>query len=228
MPTPSAVLNSVILLSSGTKTQKGLGDIIVIDVGGATTDIYSACSGMPNTASVVFKGLGEPFFKRTVEGDLGVRYNLDTILQIDPSLQGNEYIKQIIQNPKLFPIKEEQAEIENRVTSICASVALKRASGTLDENYSLVGGKMHVQSGKDLSNVKTIIATGGALINSNKTRVILEDALKQNDPLSLTPKLQDGTQFFVDKSYVMSAMGLLSTVYPEIAYKILKQTLIQI
>ena len=44
---------------------------MLIDMGGATTDVYSASA---NTLSdTVLHGVPEPFVKRTVEGDLGMR-----------------------------------------------------------------------------------------------------------------------------------------------------------
>lgn len=41
MPTPAAVLAAGTLLSEGSATQKGLGKLMMVDVGGATTDVYS-------------------------------------------------------------------------------------------------------------------------------------------------------------------------------------------
>lgn len=68
MPTPAAVLSAALLLGTGTTDEEGLGELVVIDVGGATTDVYSIAKGAPTTAGVLLKGLPEPFAKRTVEG----------------------------------------------------------------------------------------------------------------------------------------------------------------
>ena len=51
-----------------------------MDVGGATTDIYSMSDGMPTAANTVYKGLPEPYAKRTVEGDIGMRYSIHGIV----------------------------------------------------------------------------------------------------------------------------------------------------
>ncbi|NLC45335.1 MAG: MutL protein, partial [Clostridiales bacterium] len=75
MPTPSAVLSAANRLSVGHGKEKGIGDLLVVDVGGATTDVHSIADGNPTQSGVVMKGLPEPFIKRTVEGDLGVRYS---------------------------------------------------------------------------------------------------------------------------------------------------------
>jgi len=50
--------------------------------GGATTDVHSFCEGKPRGSGVVLKGLPEPFAKRTVEGDLGMRVSLQTLLEV--------------------------------------------------------------------------------------------------------------------------------------------------
>ena len=109
MPTPKAVLSACELLSIGpgrstgtshagahpsedptgnTRTDGpaasartgGLGDLLVVDVGGATTDIHSCCEPRTyNGAKQV--GTPPPYTRRTVEGDLGMRESSDTLLK---------------------------------------------------------------------------------------------------------------------------------------------------
>ena len=52
MPTPAAVLKAAQTLSEGTENEAGLGDLIVLDIGGATTDVHSAAEGDPTQGSV--------------------------------------------------------------------------------------------------------------------------------------------------------------------------------
>jgi uncharacterized protein (TIGR01319 family) len=40
MPTPAAVLNGAILLAQGTPRESGIGELVLVDVGGATTDVH--------------------------------------------------------------------------------------------------------------------------------------------------------------------------------------------
>ena len=79
MPTPAAVLEAAKLLAVGTQDEPGVGELLLVDVGGATTDVYSVAKGAPSNALVRFTGLPEPYAKRTVEGDLGLFHNLDTL-----------------------------------------------------------------------------------------------------------------------------------------------------
>ena len=59
-----------------------IGELVVLDIGGATTDVHSIARGAPTEPGLVKKGLPEPYVKRTVEGDLGMRYNASTIVQV--------------------------------------------------------------------------------------------------------------------------------------------------
>ena len=73
IPTPGAVMNAAILL------QKELGSLVVIDIGGATTDVHSVAEDSDEISKILFSP--EPFSKRTVEGDLGVYVNKDNLLK---------------------------------------------------------------------------------------------------------------------------------------------------
>ena len=63
LPTPGAVLIAAELLA------EDLGDLVVVDVGGATTDVHSITDGSPEIAALTIEP--QPHSKRTVEGDLG-------------------------------------------------------------------------------------------------------------------------------------------------------------
>ncbi|MER7007640.1 glutamate mutase L [Dactylosporangium sp. NPDC000555] len=69
--TPDAVLTGVGVLAAGAG-----GDLLVVDVGGATTDVYSALLPRETAPDAV---AGVLWHARTVEGDLGVRWNIDGI-----------------------------------------------------------------------------------------------------------------------------------------------------
>ena len=60
MPTPAAVMQAMTLLAKGTDKTPGIGELIGVDVGGATTDVYSIAEGMPRQMNRVYKGLPEP------------------------------------------------------------------------------------------------------------------------------------------------------------------------
>lgn len=234
MPTPSAVLQAVELLSSGCEDEAGIGELVAVDVGGATTDIYSIADGMPEHMNTVYKGLPEPYAKRTVEGDIGMRYSIQGIVDsagIDRICQisglSEDTATALIQDLKLNPDKvpnnnKEMENLDFALASCAVEEAVTRHAGTISESYTLLG-KVLVQEGKNLTNVKNIVVTGGSLIHSERIYHITANALYSlSNPSSLRPKAVD---VWADKSYILAAMGLLSSYYPKTALKIMKKEL---
>ena len=92
----------------------------------------------------------------------------------------------------------------------------------MEEAYTLMG-LTFVQSGKDLTEAKRIVVTGGSLIHTGRTAEIAAHALyNPANPNSLKPKTAD---ILVDRKYILSAMGLLSEHYPKAALRIMKKEL---
>lgn len=232
LPTPQAVLQSAELLSKGYLNEEGLGDIIIVDIGGATTDIYSLSSGRPKKANVIYKGLEEPFAKRTVEGDLGMRYSADGVSQSLSREEHDLYRQKGIDieteaskrktNIEMIPENDYDREVDGLFGEVCADVAFSRHDGKMEAVYTPLG-QMYYQYGKDLSDVSTIIGTGGVIIHDIYPKDILK-ALCYNPkrPMELRPKNPD---YMLDQEYIISAMGLLSIYEPAIALKIMKDNI---
>ena len=84
-------------------------------------------------------------------------------------------------------------------------------------------GQTFVQSGKNLMHVKQIVVTGGSLIHTKRVAEIARHALwSPAQPGSLRPKNAD---VWVDKTYILAAMGLLAGRYPAAALRIMKKEL---
>lgn len=234
MPTPAAVLQAVELLSKGYEDEQGIGELIAVDVGGATTDIYSIADGMPEHMNTVYKGLPEPYAKRTVEGDIGMRYSIQGIIDVTGidqicTLSGlsPETVTQITedlkQNPDKIPADDNQISALDFALASCAvDEAVTRHAGTISESFTLLG-KVLVQEGKNLTGVKNIVVTGGSLIHSERITEIAQKALfSPQKPSSLRPTDAD---VWADKKYILAAMGLLSSYYPKTALRIMKKEL---
>lgn len=234
IPTPLAVLNGCKLLSTGTKNTEGLGDIMAVDLGGATTDVYSIAEGKPTLENVSIKGLPEPFSKRTVEGDLGMRYSLTSLAEtvnvdgisaqmgLDEEVI-NQWIATVSSNPHLLPSSaSSEQEIEQLIAHHAVQVATERHVGKFEPVYTPFG-QIFTLTGKDLSNIPYVIGIGGAIINSLNPTAILNGTKKESSNLMFAKP--NNPKFLVDKSYIFSAMGLLSTVYPDTAINILKREL---
>ena len=232
-PTPAAVLRGIKLLADGTKDEAGIGELVSVDVGGATTDVYTVCSGKPTKGNVIYKGIPEPYAKRTVEGDIGMRYSIHGIVDaagVDriAELSGlripevEEMVDHLSKHTDEVPSDEKWEALDFALASMAIDTAVDRHAGNLEEVFTAIGSTF-MQTGKDLSNVKKIIVTGGSLIHTKRTDEIAANALfTLNSPNSLRPLSAD---VYVDRKYIIASMGLLSEHYPDVALKILKENL---
>jgi len=234
MPTPAAVLSAMELLSRGTKTEAGLGELVAVDVGGATTDIYSMSAGEPTRVNTVLKGLPEPYAKRTVEGDIGMRYSARGIadeagIPLIARKAGlseektEELLSLISEKTDTLPETEELAALDFALASLAVKIGVTRHAGHIEKVYTPMG-EAFVQEGKDLSRVSRVIATGGSLIHAGRAEEIAKNALYDiAEPASLKPLK---AEILLDKEYILSAMGLLAQHAPEAAIKIMKKELL--
>ena len=234
MPTPSAVLQAMNLLAQGCEGETGIGELIAVDVGGATTDVYSIADGMPEQMQTVYKGLPEPYAKRTVEGDIGMRYSIQGIVDaagLDKisRLSGltaervTELVGYLKDHTDTVPAGGDDLEkLDFALASAAIEEAVARHAGTIEETYTMMG-LTYVQEGKNLTKVKKIVVTGGSLIHTRRTAEIASHALyNPAQPGSLRPKQAD---VLVDRTYILAAMGLLSSYYPQTALRIMKKEL---
>ena len=234
MPTPAAVLQAMELLAQGCEGESGIGELVAVDVGGATTDVYSIADGMPEHMNTVYKGLPEPYAKRTVEGDIGMRYSIQGVVDaagldevsrlsgLSPERVG-ELVEDLKCHTEKVPNGDPELEkLDYALASMAIREAVTRHAGTIEETYTMMG-LTYVQSGKNLTNVKQIVVTGGSLIHTKRTEEIASYALySPAQPTSLRPKQAD---VWVDRTYILAAMGLLSSHYPQTALRIMKKEL---
>ena len=152
MPTPAAVLTAATLLADGVDGEEGIGELIVVDVGGATTDVYSIARGNPSSSTVLLRGLPEPYAKRTVEGDLGVRHNIDVLVELcsKKGIVADENILSAFhENPSRVPVNEEEFALDRDLASVAVETSFERHTGKVEIVYG-PHGEMVVQTGKDL------------------------------------------------------------------------------
>jgi len=227
MPTPSAVFEAAKLIAEGTANQPGLGELLIVDTGGATTNVHSIAHGNPGQPGVVLTGLPEPYAKRTVEGDLGLKYNLDTLLELMNGRYKSAHLLEIIGRFKegRLPETEDELTCHNILSYLAVEKAVERHCGKLEEIYS-PAGKMLLQRGKDLSNIGYVIGTGGALAYSRTPQKILSAALYNPAQPDILKPIKP--RFLVDEQYILYAVGLLSQSDSEKAFKLAKRYLKEI
>ncbi len=237
LPTPMAVLNGVRLGAVGTDQEEGCGEMVVVDVGGATTDVHSIGYGYPAGENVITQGLPEPYAKRTVEGDLGIRFNAATLLeQVGPDRFGAEwrsmfpqlqvsrdqigrYINEISEKTARIPEEKWHTVADAVLARLAVDIAVERHVGKR-ERIVTSAGEAWVHYGKDLRNTPRLIATGGVFVHNPYGSMILRGSGKgQLDATVLRP---ERPQVYLDTSYILYAVGLLGEDSPDLAVRLFK------
>lgn len=218
IPTPGAVMEASKVL------KEAIGDLITLDVGGATTDLHSVTEGSEEINRILISP--EPIAKRTVEGDLGVYVNMKNIVERIGkdvlSKKMNCDIEKLMESHKPIPDTPELIKFVELLTEEAVYSAVHRHAGRLRNLYGPSGKKTFAE-GKDLTNVKWIIGTGGALTRlPNRVNILNKIAIKNKGDY-LLPKKE--AKVLIDNHYIMASLGVLSKKYPNAALLLMKQSL---
>lgn len=223
LPTPVAVQKAMSVYA------KHLDKVILsVDIGGATTDIHSIGKTYYGEENVISPPIDEPYEKRTVEGDMGMRYSATALYE---SLGDEPFLKFGIKDAKektefrfnhtnYIPDNEEDLFFDNALCYIATHTSLMRHVGHI-KKIKTPTRTIYEQYGKDLRPAEMFIGTGGSLINSNDPKKILS-AIRDLDEKYL---INRDVKCYLDKDYILSSAGLISTVDEEASYKLLKKYL---
>jgi uncharacterized protein (TIGR01319 family) len=235
MPTPAAVLYAGELLSKGTVNHEGLGDLMIVDVGGATTDIHSYAQQVSYEGAKIV-GAAETYVKRTVEGDLGMRESSNSLCaeigmenmchEVGASKEEiNAVISKWITEKGELALTDMEQKVDHVLASGAVHVSARRHAGYI-EHISSAGLKT-VQHGKNLSSIRAVIGTGGPMIFGGDSHGILSQVLrtKSKEPDVLLP---EEAKFYLDKDYMFFAGGLLREVDEDVAFLLMKNSLTEI
>jgi len=217
IPTPGAVMESAKVL------REEIGDLIIFDVGGATTDLHSVTEGSSEINSILISP--EPVAKRTVEGDLGVYVNvahivekigMDNLKKEFPDAEG------LLENYKPIPETSREKQFVERLTKEAVHTSLERHAGKLRYFYT-ASGKKTVAEGKDLTAIQYIIGTGGSLTRLPGKKQILESVKTLAKEHELYPT--EAARVLIDEDYILSSLGVLSKSYLSDALYLMKKSL---
>ena len=236
LPTPMAVLQGVLRGAQGTEGEAGWGEMLVVDVGGATTDVHSVGFGEPSGPNTIVQSLPEPFAKRTVEGDLGIRFNAATLLgrvglenlaselhtrfsEFSVSTEElGRYIEEISAETAQIPREKWQGAADAVLARVAVDLAVERHVGRREKIYSREG-ETWLHHGKDLLETSTFIGTGGVFVHNPFADHILGGHTQKERWEVLRPK---NPRLFIDSSYLLYAVGLLADSHPTVASRIFR------
>lgn len=215
MPTPGAVG-----LLIETVARKENIEVLGVDIGGATTDVFS-----------VFQGV----FNRTVSANLGMSYSISNVLKetgienimrwvpldIDEKEVRNRIRNKMIR-PTTIPHTLEELKIEQAI----AREALRLA---LIQHREMAVGLKGVQQERTISDAFAQTATGQSLVNMMTLNLVVgsggvlshaprrvQSALMMIDAF----ELEGVTKLAVDSIFMMPHLGVLSTVHERSATEV--------
>lgn len=194
LPVPKSVMKGLEFFSNE------FWDVLAIDIGGATTDIHSITEGTNKYTQLMISP--EPFMKRTVEGDLGVFVNAKNILKKSNDLFIEENFKYL--SP--MPVSKNEILLTKRLTYYCLKWGLDRHAGDIIDIFT-PAGKKQVVRGKDLTAIKLVIATGGALTQLDFGKELVESILIGEPIKKLLPL--KSSKVVIDRDYLLGTIGLL-------------------
>lgn len=222
MPTPGAV---GLLIE---KIGKGEGiDVLGVDIGGATTDIFSVFED--ETAK------GERVFNRTVSANLGMSYSISNvmaeagignILRWVPFKVEETDIRNRIRNKMIRPTTIPHTLRELKIEQAVAREALRLA---LDQHRSMAVTLRGRQQERTISDAFAQKLAGETLVNMMKLNLvvgsggILSHAPRRSQAamMLIDAFLPEGvTRLAVDSIFMMPHLGVLSTVHEKAAKEV--------
>ena len=197
LPTPGAVLIAAERLA------EEIGDLVVVDVGGATTDVHSVTDGSPEMAALQIEP--QPHAKRTVEGDLGTYLSAEHVA----ALLAAGLRPRVL--PPAMPATSEEVTAALALTRRAAVTAMHRHAGRLASFYTSTG-RTTIARGRDLTACRLVIGTGGALTRMPGGADILAETLATGSGERLLPPRD--ARCLLDRDYVLACCGALLGHFP--------------
>jgi uncharacterized protein (TIGR01319 family) len=225
--TPDIVLTAVEHAAAGLGADHpGAGDVVVVDVGGATTDVHSVVEVDPEESGLAREVVATVPVSRTVEGDLGMRWS--AVPTVDAAREaGLEVGDDVVAaaerrraDPSIVPVDRTETEHDLAIASAAVHLAVRRHAGRQQVVFS-PEGRLVERSGKDLREVDLLIGSGGVLRHNTH-----EDALRvlsagTGDHVEGGWLVPRAPRVVIDHDYVLAAAGLLAADHPEAAYTLL-------
>ena len=209
-PTPDAVLDGVEVLAQTLDS-----DVLVIDIGGATTDVYSALRPQGEDARLGKEVVAPLWQSRTVEADLGMRWNAEGIVEAArrehvPLPDGAEvYAAKVAADPAHLPVDEREQTIELALARAAAVVAVRRHSRPAGPG----------STPRHLSDVRFIVGSGGVLRHAGPAdRAGVLGAVADDHAGGWRVPRQAG--LVTDAAYLLFAVGLLREREPVVARRL--------
>jgi uncharacterized protein (TIGR01319 family) len=234
--TPDVVLTGVELLA------RAVGEVVVVDVGGATTDVHSVVEVDPEQAELARDVVAPTPVTRTVEGDLGMRWSAVSTVDEAGLAELEDAARTRRENPGFLPTTDRERDEDEAIARAAVGLALRRHAGRSKVVVS-PEGRVVERSGVDLREVDLVVGSGGVLRHGREgvaDRVlgpsIGPDREQSGDWQRLPERdrkvfrdgdwqLPERARVVVDSDYVLAAAGLLAADHADAAYRLVTSLL---
>ena len=202
--TPDAVLRGVEVLADA------LGhDVLVVDVGGATTDVYSAVVPTGEDAGLRRDVVAHLTHERTVEADLGMRWSAAGVLEaaarerLETSSALPRYAARLTTAPDHLPTTTEEQQLDLELARLAATIAVRRHGRPAAPG----------EQPRPLTDVGLVLGSGGALRHNDTDEVatLLHAVADDTGGGWRTPR---HARVAVDAAYQLVVAGLLADSHP--------------
>ncbi|WP_372728685.1 glutamate mutase L [Nocardioides sp.] len=225
--TPDVVLTGVELLARGLDDDRpGVGDVVVVDIGGATTDVHSVVEIDPDTG-LTEGGLAREVVAttpvtRTVEGDLGMRWSAVSTVEAAELAELADAAARRHEDPAFLPSTPEEHDQDEAIAAAAIGLALRRHAGRSRVVVS-PEGRVVERTGKDLREVDLLVGSGGVLRHGRPGVAGRVLAGSTGEDLADGWQLPRRPDVVVDTDYVLAAAGLLVDRHPDAAYRLARR-----
>lgn len=222
--TPDLVLAGVEVLADS-----GVGDVLLVDVGGATTDVYSAIN--PDADEVLaHREVVEVMWRgRSVEGDLGMRWSAPGVIEaaVAERLVDEVEVESLMaaalarhDDPGWLPMSHADRAMDATIARLALTVALRRHARPAEKGDARTPGR-------NLSDVRLVVTSGGVFRHADDDQLSVMLAPITTDHAGGW-RVPTSPRLTVDRHYVMAAAGLLAPDHPDAARDLITSALIEI
>jgi uncharacterized protein (TIGR01319 family) len=214
--TPDLVLTGVELLA------EAAGDTVVVDVGGATTDVHSVVELDPEDSGLSREVVATTRVTRTVEGDLGMRWSAVSTAEAAGRDDLAAAARRRHQDPGFVPADDTENDLDEALAREAVGLALRRHAGRSKVVVS-PEGRVVERSGKDLREVDLLVGSGGVLRHGRPGVAARVFAGSVGDEIAGGWQLPRRADVVVDSDYVLAAAGLLARPHPDAARRLVRR-----
>ncbi|MBI1378167.1 MAG: glutamate mutase [Frankiales bacterium] len=220
--TPDLVLAGIELLADHVD-----GDVLLVDVGGATTDVYSALTPDAEESSLHREVVEVLWRGRTVEGDLGMRWGAtgvvgaalaERLVAPGPAYDALARAADVRhEQPGWLPSTDADRDEDAELARLALTVALRRHARPAETAEGRTPGR-------DLSRVSLVVASGGVFRHADPALLVRMLAPVTTDHAGGW-RVPASPRVTVDRRYVIAAAGLLAPDHPAAAAALLHDAL---